>query len=51
MGNAILAVVKEYVQFEDYPPQQQTKIVRKPVQITNHYRHRYHTICVALLAG
>ena len=34
MGNAILAVVKEYVQFEDYPPQQQTKIVRKPVQIT-----------------
>ncbi len=35
MGNAILAVVKEYVQFEDYPPQQQTKIVRKPVQITN----------------
>ena len=31
MGNAILAVVKEYVQFEDYPPQQQSKIVKKPV--------------------
>ena len=29
MGNAIQAVVKDYVVFEDYPPQQQSKICKK----------------------